>query len=320
MRNVMLTLNRIDNAPRGAARWARGFTLSLRQTCLGIGILLLGAPAMKAQEVGDYKIEDLRKHFDNVAHGYTIAGGGVELTLLDQPLMNWKNIDKGRSLDRGSIFLWHRNGVPGVIGSIFTYVYRDEVRCRHEMISVADGPLTASLNSRVVWTPQRPGLKWTRLDDVPPPAETSNRRRLQFRGIARQFSGELQIIERPVTRLTLIPNPLHQYQPVDRAGASDRGESKLLEGAIFSFASGTDPEMLLLLESRRAADGTHAFYYAPARSHYQNLKLFRNDVMVWEAPLDLPLQMTRAGEMPYATQPFFVMTPHDPLPTPEEIR
>jgi hypothetical protein len=57
--------------------------------------------------------------------------------------------------------------------------------------------------------------------------------------------------------LRLLPQPLFRYEP-------DREVPDLVDGALFAFVQGTDPQSLLILEARR--DGTKVgWHFAFAR-------------------------------------------------------
>ncbi len=132
-----------------------------------------------------------------------------------------------------------------------------------------------------------------------------------MRSIARQFSGTLSIPESQPNQLDLIPQPLIRYEAPDE---------NVIDGAIFSLAVATDPEIFLVIEARKAADGSLGWYYAASRSHYQALSLRRHGQLVWTAAPIAELASTKAGQLPWANDPYFIYTPSQPLPAPEDLR
>ena len=70
--------------------------------------------------------------------------------------------------------------------------------------------------------------------------------------------------------------------------------------ALFAFADGTDPEVLLLLEARRTA-GVEQWYFAAARLNQLHVQLFHDEQKVWEAPY-LTRTEWRNREKPYLLQ------------------
>ena len=139
----------------------------------------------------------------------------------------------------------------------------------------------------------------------------STRRGTRMRSIARQFMGTLELPGQQPSKLTLIPQPLVRYQAP---------EAGVIDGAIFSLAVVTDPEILLVIEARKSKQGATSWHYAAARAHYHHVKLEHQGKMVWEAPMKIDLQNTRAGQLPHSQGSYFIYFPPSPLPDPEDLR
>ena len=267
--------------------------------------LVIDTTAAVAQST--YSSEQLQKHFQRTAESYNMVLEAKPIELQKKPLMNWFNNE--RQQDRGALYVWEQQGKPLVLASIFTYEFNSRVYCRHEMISLADGPLTAQLDSQVVWSPQKTGMEWQTIEQSVTPANTANRRLIEMRSIVKQFSCQLKIPKTQPAKLTLLPQPLHRYQS---------RENGIIDGAIFSFAVGTDPEVLLVIEAVEK-NGKSSYRFSPLRSHYHAVELEKDGTVVWKAPSVIALESTTAGQRPYCLEPFFVLTPTKPLPTPDEL-
>jgi hypothetical protein len=199
---------------------------------------------------------------------------------------------------------------PAVLASIFTYEYQGQAYCKHECISLSEKPMTASLNKRTVWSPQKPGVIWKPVEDSVAPAESLPRRLTQMRNIARQFSGKVIKPTGEITQLQLLPQPLVRYQSP---------EHNVVDGAIFSMAVVTDPELLLVIEAYQENEVT-AWRYCPLRSHYWQLELTCNGKSVWTADLKLSLESAKFNQSPESGDPYFTFaSPYD-LPLPEKIK
>lgn len=83
--------------------------------------------------------------------------------------------------------------------------------------------------------------------------------------------------------------PLYRYE-------EPKGD--LLDGALFTFVQGTDPQVLLLIEARRDDSGKASWQYALARLNGITLRAFYNDRKVWEAP-ELPWEVIHDRSQPY---------------------
>lgn len=222
----------------------------------------------KSPESGSPKaIEDFKAD----AEGYDIRLASrrkEKLTLRPEPLLHWGN--PARTGEDGAVFVWLLDGRPEVIGSVFTYRYQKLVRRKHEYHSLASEPLTARYLGQEVWAPKTAGVAFQPIPDAPQPAASSRLRLTQMKALARQFSARLVDMEGQRSELRLISNPLFRYEAPKR---------DVLEGALFSFSLGTDPEVILVLEAQGEKDS--AWKYAFARFNYVGLTAFHKDHQVW---------------------------------------
>lgn len=262
----------------------------------------------RAADRNEYTSEELHLHFQNEAEGYEFTADGNKFELRKQPLIHWQNTVRLQEL--GATYVWESNGIPKVLVSIFTYEMSGKVYRRHEAVSLSDKPFACTLHSREVWTPQEAGLRWKTLVDAGEPSDSVSRRLFQMRTIARQFSGNLDHTKHP-SRLELIPQPMIRYSGPDEG---------IVDGAIFRLVVATDPEILLVVEAHQTKNGTRQFRYSAVRSNYHALRLSLKGETVWNEPLILELETTRAGQRPWANQNYFIFTPSEPLPQPGAIK
>jgi len=126
-----------------------------------------------------------------------------------------------------------------------------------------------------VWEPTQAGPSPQRVDGAPAPASTHRLRLLQMRQLAREFSFEMRSNQR-VSQLRLSPTPIYDYEGTD---------GDVIDGAIFSYLwdVGTDPEALLLLESRRNSDGVD-WCFTPLRFSWRELSMKHGDQEIWHVP------------------------------------
>jgi len=151
----------------------------------------------------------------------------------------------------GHTYVWVSNGRPQVIGGAF--LIPAEKQAYYEFVSVADAALTCQRNGETVWTPPAVELPWWEIPDAPRLAETPRAKAGQMRAIARQFRGVARMGPpryEPGARweLGLLTSPIYRYSGAGR---------DVLEGAIFVWAMGTDPQLLLLLEAQQREGATH---------------------------------------------------------------
>jgi len=284
-------------------------TFALGVVCLSI-ITLSGHAALgQKPSTETYTAEELQQHFLNVAGSYAMVVEKTELELCPQPLMHWQNPVRQR--EQGALFAWLKNGRPAAIGSIFTFGAVDGTVCRHEMISLADAPLESQLDGDLVWAPDRPGLEWNAVTPSIPVAKTASRRLVQMRSIARSFDGILYQPDSQPSKLSLIPQPVVRYESA---------AENVVDGAVFSLAVATDPEIFLVIETRKGEDGVVGWHFAAARSHFYALELNRNGERVWRMESVPELMSTNASQKPWMNDPYFTFFESKPLPAPETLR
>ena len=196
-----------------------------------------------------------------------------KLRLHDESLFHWGN--PARNGEDGAIFVWTLDGRPEVIASVFTYRFKDTIRRKHEYHSLAFGPLTAEYQGQRVWAPTSAGVNFQPVPDAPEPAANLRLRLTQMKALARDFSARMVDAEGQKSDLRLIAQPLMRYEPKSK---------EVIDGALFSFSLGTDPEVLLLLEARTGQGRTAkdaVWQYAFARFHYVSLTAFYKNQEVW---------------------------------------
>jgi len=90
----------------------------------------------------------------------------------------------------------------------------------------------------MTWTPHGTELTIAAVPDAHPPAETATGRLQQMRQFARRF-GVHEEYRKDKVECRLLPSPLDRYADPDKG---------IVDGAMFAFANGTNPELGLFLE------------------------------------------------------------------------
>jgi hypothetical protein len=178
----------------------------------------------------------------------------------------------------GSVVLWTHDGCPEAAASIYQFFHKNQLNV--ELVSLSQMPLKADRNGRLRWSPEA-GVTLAPLPGAPEPAATANGRQLQMRALARTFTGYLAEpgeADDKWTELRLMAKPLHQYETTDGSGR---------EGALFALVTTTDPEIILIIESRKGTAGRQ-WVWAAARMNFRPMQLKLADKLVWEAPAAAP--------------------------------
>lgn len=229
----------------------------------------------RAKETAEFAAREMKRYrFEAVK---TDDGESTEIKVRDGAVLNWSNPVRGEIY--GSVYVWTEAGRP----QAFVCVYRFFTAPRHiaaEWTSLSTEKLTAFRNDAEFWTPQKPGVEFKPIPGAPVPAATASRRLIQLRGLAKQFTVKAAERDRPddFSDLRLLTRPVYRHESFEK----DERDS-----AVFCFTLATDPEAILVLESRPTKDGPR-WHYASARSTYRGLRLFHKDKMVWDVPQIAP--------------------------------
>jgi|SRR5579872_4544679 len=206
-----------------------------------------------------------------------------ELTLHPKAVLRWSNPGVGRVY--GDVYLWTRDGRPEAVMSFYKW-WKPDYGFTAEMHSLSLSGLSADREGVLRWQPTKAGIALKSVPDAPRPADSAPRRLQQMRTLAGQFSARLidQRLNGQGERqeLRLLTQPLYRYPA---------GEGEVLDGALFAIALGTDPEVLLLLEARRASE-TLTWQYGLARMNDCEMAVNHKDQEVWRAELKGPRAVT----------------------------
>src|SRR5205823_3451298 len=145
----------------------------------------------------------------------------------------------------GVLYLWTNHGRPEAILKLYSFNNKNYT---HAWLSLSENSFVADRDGNVIWSPTEPGIKWREISDAPQPAETATERLRQMKTLSTRFSATYAALNsdgKPF-ELRILTQPLLRYETDDE----DRAD-----GALFGYVQSTAPVGLLLLESRKTADG-----------------------------------------------------------------
>jgi hypothetical protein len=155
----------------------------------------------------------------------------------------------------GAVYLWSDHGRPQAVIKFWTHDYE---RYGYAMQSLSERPLLAEREGKVKWNPTEPGITFRELSAAPKPAESASARLRQMKSLAERYRTTMTDIppESKPLELRLLVQPLYRYETGN--------DGECLDGAVFAFATGTAPHVLLLFEARPTGK-SFSWYYAFAR-------------------------------------------------------
>lgn len=208
---------------------------------------------------------------------FQTSNDGPPLVLCPQPVLRWSNPEVGQIY--GNVFLWTEGGRPRVVGSLFRW-FSPHTHTSHEFQSLSTTPVTGRNDGVQRWKSSDPGVVFAPVPDAGDVAEQAGRRLLQLRELARHFAVQSTDREGQTHELRRLAQPVYRHEV-------DSSATDLVDGALFAFVRGTDPETWLLLEARRTEGASAARWeYALARMNsiafsatYKGQPVWRCEVM-----------------------------------------
>ena len=212
--------------------------------------------------------------------------------LLARPVLRWRNTARGQ--DGEAMFvIWHQVGHPLAMASIYPWAGN----LMHEFDLLARKPgLVAKSKEDVIWMPTSAGVDFRKVPDAKVPAASPAARLREMKVIAERFEGTMtgwNSADSDNEKLRLLPRPLYRYQVSPEEGARDVP----LDGALLAFATGTDPEIVLVIEAFGTGDAL-TWEYACVRATSGGLEMRLDGTVVWTAA-KFPQQ---SAQKPHFTQ------------------
>ena len=192
-----------------------------------------------------------------------------------QCVLRWQNGTRGTQESDGMFVLWAHQGRPDASASIFPF----EGSIHYELVSLSResklvGAKTAALSGRRQRPESRSKIsrcsRTRRHPGCAAQADEGPRRPVQGR-FDRPEGGQIG-----PRGTALLPRPLYRHELSEAPGpGADR-----IDGGVFAFVQGTDPEAILLLEAVHP-DGRPRWQYAFARATSAGLEARLDKPVVW---------------------------------------
>jgi hypothetical protein len=290
-REVRSAYCRLSLRERTCFRWQRK-AVAVVSVYLAVALLLTAAqlPAQEPPAADKERIEAALKLTTAEAAKYSFVledANRPDPELVAEPVLKWSNPAAGEI--HGNVFLWTSRGRPVVVGALFKW-FTPHTHMSHEFHSLAETPLAGRYDQREVWKSSEAGVTFAPLAAAPPPAETPAQRLIQMRRLARELTAIKRDREGSVGELRLLTQPVYRY--ADPAGG-------VIDGALFAFVQGTDPEVFVLFEAR-SEGGTPRWTFAAARMNSVAFTLRHGEREVWKVDV-LPWADVQSHRQVYTT-------------------
>lgn len=219
---------------------------------------------------------------------YRRDGEEEELKLVPSQILTYTNPVRVRDT-HGAAFLWTSDGRPEVVGAVWSVISADDAtnrRISHEFHSLSLAPIHSEHQPRIGrrgpvpdWSTSKPGVEPKRIPNATVPVQASNRRLAQMRGLARRFEASCP----PGTgdgqgSFRLLAQPVYRYSSESHG---------IIDGAVFAFVMGTDPELILIIEAVASKNGQE-WRFAAAPLTNLPMRLDYQGARAWECPRPAP--------------------------------
>lgn len=235
-----------------------------------------GIPAHAQQTDEQRAAEASKLTLQEISRFELRSGIGENAVLLERSkasILRWSNPSQGTLF--GDVYIWTTDGRPEAVASVLKH-YSPYTHMSAEFQSLSPGHLTMTAKSdgHIVWRPRQAGLEMIPLTDAPKPAGAKFSRLRQMRSLVGDFTVDAtDRKQNSVTRrLRLLTQPLFRY---------DSHDEQVLDGALFAFVEGTDPELFVLIEARKT-DGGYVWNYGLGRMNSIKMVVSRKGKTVWE--------------------------------------
>lgn len=255
---------------------------------LTLMVIVIGSGVSAQIGAAELDLQALAQLHQSEAQGYSFyldEAKQKQAELQLEPIFKWQNlISEGGQL--GAIYVWSYQGRPEVLGTIFSQAEDGKRNVIHEFHTLSQSRLKVSSPPDVArhWQPKGE-LPMKPLDGAPAVADTPARRLIQMRALSREFTAYSHNGKDRV-ELRLATQPLIRYQPT---------RPDVQDGALFallSSAAGTDPEVLLMIESRKPTPESNDWKWqiGIVRFSDRDLVVSRNDVILYSSINDAKLR------------------------------
>ena len=204
-------------------------------------ILTFVVPACYGQKLSEDQLHKRMEHMRGVVQSFVLTPVDVESTLptrfRQEAILRFGDPTRGAS--DGSLWKLGSGRPEAIVATEFTRA-DNGYNLNYEFLSLTKTKFELTTTQGWNWTPSGSAIEFKQFADGQSPGQSSHIRLRQMKMLARRFAAS-EDYNGESYRLRLLPQPIDVYV-IDKKNINN-------EGAIFVFANGTNPEVLLLLEA-----------------------------------------------------------------------
>jgi hypothetical protein len=183
--------------------------------------------------------------------------------------------DPTRNNSNGSVWIWGDSGRPVSIMELYQPSNRPDDWV-YVINNLSGGKIRANRKEQPWWRENDSAVEWNSLGEADAVASAKPQRLLQLKALARRFKAhEFWDPNNSRFELRQLSQALHRYADEEHG---------LIDGGVFAFSNGTNPEVILLLEAKSEGGAEPRWQYALARLGHAEMHVAFDDVEVWTVP------------------------------------
>jgi hypothetical protein len=229
------------------------------------------AAADKKADVARRRLEVMTERIESIV----ISSTDPAIPKQMQPTPLFRYDDETRGYVDGTVWRLGETGRPlAIITAELHPNYLGTGPCVvYDLLSLTGRPFTARSRDIPGWSPRAAAVVLKALPRAPETSTVPAKRLTQLKEQARRFSGtqEVQETDKTFVHLRLLPREIERYTS---------GPQEHADGAIFLFANGRNPALLLVVET----DGKEWQYGIGRLSMPSTLEMRLDDTVVWSEP------------------------------------
>jgi hypothetical protein len=193
--------------------------------------------------------------------------------LVPKPVFRYS--DEERAIPDATLWVWTRDARPIAFQKVEGNNHGGGQMWTICFASLSEGLVDVRWRGTHQFAARKPGVAFKPLPGAEPPAANSRARTTQIKAVKDRFTARLNVDAEGNNgaETRTMAKPIFEYADPD---------SKLPLGAIFGMSStGTNPDLLLLIEARRDDDGKGHWEYAHARMTSNSVRVRLDDTEIW---------------------------------------
>lgn len=192
--------------------------------------------------------------------------------LVPQPVFRYS--DQEHRIPDATMWVWTRNARPVAFQKVEGNDHGGGQKWTICFASLSEGLVNVYWQGGREYAARKPGVTFNPIPDAEAPADNSRIRKVQIKTLKDRFTGRLGVDDLDKGSETrTMPKPLFEY---------DDPKTMLPIGAVFGMTStGTNPNLLLVIEARPDSEGKLRWEYATSRMTSGPVRFRLDDKEVW---------------------------------------